>query len=124
MNPNHALVPRDKFGQFMNPNKPLKSPRLFDDALRRAIAQDDGKRLRDAAEKLLTEASRGKPWALAMLADRLDGKVLPMLPDVGDGQLVVTWIASPSAQPVTLEHEQQAQLARPDLHQVDKIAQP
>jgi hypothetical protein len=48
--------------------------RLFDGALRRAIAQDDGERLRRAAEALLDEAAAGKPWALAQLADRLDGK--------------------------------------------------
>ena len=48
--------------------------RLFDGALRRAIAQDDADRLRQAAEKLLDEAAAGKPWALMQLADRLDGK--------------------------------------------------
>lgn len=48
--------------------------KLFDGALRRAIAQDDGDRLRKAAEQLLTKASEGEPWALSMLADRLDGK--------------------------------------------------
>jgi hypothetical protein len=48
--------------------------RLFDNALRRAIAQDDGKRLRDAAEKLLDLAAAGEPWAINTLADRLDGK--------------------------------------------------
>lgn len=48
--------------------------RLFDGALKRAIAQDDGKRLRAAAEKLLDLASEGEPWAVRELADRLDGK--------------------------------------------------
>jgi hypothetical protein len=48
--------------------------RLFDGALKRAIAQDDGVRLRQAAEKLLTLASEGEAWALKELADRLDGK--------------------------------------------------
>lgn len=48
--------------------------RLFDGALKRAIAQDDGKRLRDAAEKLLTLAAEGEAWAIRELADRLDGK--------------------------------------------------
>ena len=48
--------------------------KLFDGALRRAIAQDSSKRLRDAAEQLLTLASQGEAWALQMLADRLDGK--------------------------------------------------
>lgn len=48
--------------------------KLFEGALKRAIAQDDGKRLRAAAEALLTNAAEGEPWALNMLADRLDGK--------------------------------------------------
>ena len=48
--------------------------RVFDGALRRAIAQDDGDRLRKAAEQLLTLASEGEAWALKELADRLDGK--------------------------------------------------
>jgi Flp pilus assembly protein TadG len=48
--------------------------KLFDGALRRAIAQDDADRLRKAAESLLNEAANGKPWAISLLADRLDGK--------------------------------------------------
>lgn len=44
------------------------------DALDRAIKQDDGKRLRGAAEKLLDAADAGEPWAVKELADRLDGK--------------------------------------------------
>ena len=48
--------------------------RLFDGALRRAIAQDNAVRLRAAAECLLTCAAQGEPWAIGMLADRLDGK--------------------------------------------------
>src|SRR5690349_3705670 len=48
--------------------------KLFDGALRRAISQDDGKRLRDCAEKLLDMAAAGEQWAVRELADRLDGK--------------------------------------------------
>lgn len=43
-------------------------------ALRRAIAQDDGKKLRGAVEKLLTLADAGEPWAVKELFDRTDGK--------------------------------------------------
>jgi HPt (histidine-containing phosphotransfer) domain-containing protein len=43
-------------------------------ALNRAIAQDDSKRLRDAAERLLDIAAAGEAWAIKELADRLDGK--------------------------------------------------
>ena len=48
--------------------------RPFWKAVTRAIAQEDGKRLREAAEKLLTAAANGEPWAINTLADRLDGK--------------------------------------------------
>jgi hypothetical protein len=50
------------------------SERPFRDAVRRAIAQDDGKRLRGAAEQLLDLAAAGESWAVKELADRMDGK--------------------------------------------------
>jgi hypothetical protein len=46
----------------------------FYDALRRAMASDDFARLRKAADRLLDKASEGEPWAIAELANRLDGK--------------------------------------------------
>jgi hypothetical protein len=46
----------------------------FWEAVTRAIKQEDGKRLREAAEQLLTAAANGEPWAINTLADRLDGK--------------------------------------------------
>lgn len=49
-------------------------PKLFHAALQRAIKQDDGQRIREAAEKLLDLAAAGEAWALRELADRLDGK--------------------------------------------------
>ena len=51
-----------------------KDNRLFGETLRRAIAQDDGKRVRECCETLLTLAAKGESWACQMLADRLDGK--------------------------------------------------
>lgn len=50
------------------PNKP------FIEALNRAIKQEDGKRLRQAAEMLLDAAAAGEQWAIKELADRTDGK--------------------------------------------------
>ena len=44
------------------------------EAIDRAIKQDDGKRLRAAAEKLLDLAADGEMWAVKELGDRLDGK--------------------------------------------------
>lgn len=57
-------------------NNNYKKGAVFNDALRRAIAQDDGKRIRDAAEKLLDLAAEGTPWAVRELADRIDGKAM------------------------------------------------
>ena len=48
--------------------------RPFLSAVERAIAADDGKRLRACAEKLLSLAADGEAWAVQILADRLDGK--------------------------------------------------
>jgi hypothetical protein len=53
-----------------------KDNRRWAEAINRAIAQDDGKRLREAAEKLLTLASEGDIQALKELGDRLDGKAV------------------------------------------------
>ena len=69
----------------------------FEGALRRALAQDNADRLRRACERLLDSAAEGATWAeriaaLQFLADRLDGRVLPQLPDAGDGTLVVSWV--------------------------------
>lgn len=55
-------------------NNNAQKGRMWNDALRKAIAQDDGKRLRASIEKLLDLASRGEPWAIKELADRLDGR--------------------------------------------------
>ena len=55
-------------------NRNAQKGRMWNDALRRAIAQDDGKRLRAAIEQLLNLASNGEPWAIKELADRLDGR--------------------------------------------------
>jgi hypothetical protein len=48
--------------------------KLWNDALRKAIVQEDGRRLRLAAEQLLDKAADGEAWAIKELADRLDGK--------------------------------------------------
>jgi uncharacterized protein DUF5681 len=62
-----------KPGETGNPEG-AKKPRRFLAALERALAQDDGKRLRDCVEKLLDFAAQGQPWAVQFLAERLDGK--------------------------------------------------
>ena len=80
-------------GQSGNPEGPVKAKRFYS-ALDRAIVQEDGKRLRDAAEKLLDLAAEGEPWAVQMLADRLDGKPAQTVlgsGDEGEIELVCRW---------------------------------
>jgi Family of unknown function (DUF5681) len=60
-------------GKSGNPNGSA-GPRRFQAAIERALAQDDGKKLRAAVDKMLTAASKGEPWAIQFLAERLDGK--------------------------------------------------
>jgi hypothetical protein len=58
--------------------------RPFWQAVNRAIAQEDGKRLRQAAERLLDAAAAGEDWAIRELADRLDGKASQQVTLSGD----------------------------------------
>ena len=62
-----------KPGESGNPGGSPREKRFLT-ALERAVIQDDSVKLRAAAEKLLDRAAEGEPWAIAMLADRLDGK--------------------------------------------------
>lgn len=55
-------------------NNNASKGRTWEETLRRAVLQDDGQRLRLAAEMLLTKASEGDLNAIKELADRLDGK--------------------------------------------------
>ncbi len=61
-------------------------------AIDRAIVQDDGKRLRDAAEKLLDLAAQGEQWAVRELADRLDGRPAQALTDGNGDPLTITFM--------------------------------
>jgi hypothetical protein len=62
------------------PGRPPGSPNLrnekpFSDALRAALASDDYKALRRIAVRLIGRAEGGDLQAIAMIGDRLDGKV-------------------------------------------------
>ncbi len=72
-----------KPGESGNPAGGQKTKRFYN-ALDRAIVQDDGKKLRAAAEKLLDLAEAGEAFALQMLADRLDGKPAQEIQHSGD----------------------------------------
>jgi len=71
-----------------NKNAVGGNERLWDAAVRRAIAQDDANRLRAAAEMLLTLAANGEQWAIKELGDRLDGKAAQAV--IMSGELKVT----------------------------------
>lgn len=51
----------------------------WSDALRKALLQSDGKRLRKIAEALLTRAEEGDVAALKELGDRVEGRVLQQI---------------------------------------------
>lgn len=74
-------------GQPGNTNASKSKP--FWHAIDRAIAQEDGKRLRQAAEKLLDAAAAGEDWAIKELGDRLDGKPAQAVVGADGGPVVV-----------------------------------
>lgn len=65
-------------------NQNAAKSRQFEQALTRAITQDDGKRVRAAAEKLLDLAAEGEAWAIKELRDTLDGKPAQSVQLTGD----------------------------------------
>lgn len=74
-------------GQPGNTNASKSKP--FWHAIDRAIAQDDGKKLRKAADALLNAAASGEDWAIKELGDRLDGKPHQSIDATIDGTLTV-----------------------------------
>lgn len=65
-------------------NQNAAKSRKFEQAVTRALTQEDGKRLRDAAEKVLDLAAAGERWACEMLRDTLDGKPAQAVTVAGD----------------------------------------
>lgn len=55
-------------------NQNGKKGKLFYDALRVALVQEDKKKLRKITEKLVEAAEEGEPWAVKEIMDRMDGK--------------------------------------------------
>ena len=62
----------------------------FAEAINRAIAQDDGVRLRAIAEALLTKAADGDMAAIREFADRLDGKAVQQVSGAGENGEFIT----------------------------------
>ena len=55
-------------------NQNAAKAKIVADAIRKALAQEDWKRLRTGAEKVADAYANGEPWAVQFVADRMDGK--------------------------------------------------
>ena len=72
-NNNLQVEPTNKGGAPVG-NQNGKKGKLFYDALRIALVQEDKKKLRTITEKLVKSAENGEPWAIKEVMDRIDGK--------------------------------------------------
>ena len=57
-------------------NQNGKKGKLFYNQLRVALVQEDSRKLRNIAEKLVKAAEDGEPWAVKEIMDRVDGKAV------------------------------------------------
>ena len=65
-------------------NKNAVKNRPWHEALNRALLAEDGKKLRQIAEKLIERALEGDVPALKEIGDRIDGKAIQMIVGPGD----------------------------------------
>jgi hypothetical protein len=72
-NNNVEVEPTNKGGAPVG-NQNGKKGKLFYDALRIALLQEDRKRLRNITDKLVKAAENGDAWAVKEIMDRMDGK--------------------------------------------------
>lgn len=57
-------------------NQNAKKGKLFYSQLRKALVQEDSRKLRTIADKLVKAAEDGEPWAIKEVIDRVDGKAV------------------------------------------------
>ena len=57
-------------------NQNGKKGKLFYNQLRVALVQEDSRKLRTIAQKLVDAAEQGEPWAIKEVIDRVDGKAV------------------------------------------------
>jgi hypothetical protein len=69
-----AIASNNRGGQPGNQNG--KKGKLFYNQLRVALVQEDSRKLRNIAEKLVKAAEAGEPWAIKEVIDRVDGKAV------------------------------------------------
>jgi hypothetical protein len=93
-NNNVEVSPTNKGGAPIG-NQNGKKGKLFFDALRVALVQEDRKKLRKITEKLIEAAENGDAWAVKEIMDRMDGKPVNTteLSNVDGGilKMAVTW---------------------------------
>ena len=89
-NKNLEVEPTNKGGAPVG-NQNGKKGKLFYDALRIALIQEDKKKLRKITDKLVESAENGEPWAVKEIMDRMDGKPVQSTEITGaDGGLFET----------------------------------
>jgi hypothetical protein len=72
-------------------NQNARKGKLFYDAIRIALVQEDKKKLRNIADKLIKAAEAGEAWAVKEVMDRMDGKPIQATEITGaDGGLLET----------------------------------
>jgi hypothetical protein len=88
------VAPTNKGGAPIG-NQNGKKGKLFYDALRVALVQEDRKKLRKITEKLIEAAENGDAWAVKEIMDRMDGKPVNTTElsgvDGGILKMAVTW---------------------------------
>ena len=76
-------------------NQNGKKGKLFYNQLRVALVQEDSRKLRTIAQKLVDAAEQGEPWAIKEVIDRVDGKAVQATElsgtDGGILKMAVTW---------------------------------
>jgi hypothetical protein len=74
-NNNVEVTPTNKGGAPVG-NQNGKKGKLFYNQLRVALIQEDSRKLRMIAQKLVDAAEQGEPWAIKEVIDRVDGKAV------------------------------------------------
>lgn len=69
-------------------NQNAAKAKIVSDAIRKALAADDWKRLREGAEKVADAYAKGEAWAVQFVADRMEGKPHQTLSGPDDSPLL------------------------------------
>jgi hypothetical protein len=68
-------IDKSRAAKMMGNQNAVKG-KIFFGELRKVLVQEDAKRLRAIAEKLVKSAEDGEAWAVKEIMDRMDGKPL------------------------------------------------